>query len=215
MGECQPTGERFQRILAFSETNIFDKWYARGPQWYVYREVTHITAHFGYIALDLAGLTSDAGRRSRYLAVFNNINRALPNRPGRSMRAQLIAHPTVSGGVFWDDQWGVFSRPGSDTAHANGVVSFIVEAQEVGAEWTRTDTDRLVATLMGAILKGGTITATYLDGSSSAGWINDGWCKLGRYSVTLQKRLEVYQRAQTCQLWGNCALNAKLLLSAA
>ena len=208
--------ERFRRILAFSETNIFDKWYSRGPSAYVYRSVTHITAHFGYIALDLARLTSDAARRARYLAVFNNINHALPNRPGRSLRAQLIAHPTVSGGLFWDDQWGVFSRPGSDTAHANGVVSFIVESQEVGAEWTRTDTDRLVATLMGAILKGGSLTATYVDGSGgNGGWINDGWCKLGRYSVALQKRLEVYQRAQNCQLWGNCALNAKLLLSVA
>ena len=105
----------------------------------------------------------------------------------------------------------MFSRPGSDTAHANGVVSFIVEAVEVGAEWTRTDANRLVATLMGAILKSGSVTGTYVDGSGSGGWINDGWCKLGRYNVTLQKRLETYERSQTCQLWGNCALNARLL----
>ncbi len=202
---------RFQRILAFTETNIFDKWYARGPNWYIYREVTHITAHFGYIALNLSRLTGDSGRRSRCLAVFNNINRNLPNRPGRSLRNQLINHPTVNGGAFFDDNWGVFSRPGSDTAHANGVVSFIVESQELGAEWTRTDCNRLVATLNGAILKGGSTTATYLDGSGSGGWINDGFVKLGRFSAALQQRLESYQRAQTCQLWGNCALNARLL----
>lgn len=202
---------RFQRILAFTETNIFDKWYARGTKWYVYREVTHITAHFGYIALDLAGLTSDLNRRARCLAVFTNINRALPNYPGCSLRAQIIPHPTVSGGLFWHPTWGKFSSPGSDTAHANGVVSFIVESQELGAEWTLTDANGLIATLMGAILRS-SATATYLDGSGGDGWINDGWCKLGRYSIDLQKRLEVYQRARTCQLWGNCALNAKLLL---
>ena len=202
---------RFQRILAFTESNIFDKWYARGPNWYIYREVTHITAHFGYIALNLSRLTGDSGRRSRCLAVFNNINHNLPNRPGRSLRNQLINHPTVPGGVFFDDNWGVFSRPGSDTAHANGVVSFIVESQELGAEWTRNDCNRLVATLNGAILKSGSTTATYLDGSGSGGWINDGFVKLGRYSAALQQRLEAYKRAQNCQLWGNCALNAKLL----
>jgi len=207
--------ERFRRILAFSETNIFDKWYARGPNAYVYRSVTHITAHFGYIALDLSRLTGDAARRARYLQVFNNINHALPNYPRCSLRAQLIAHPTVRGGLFWSASWGKFSVPGSDTAHANGVVSFIVESQELGAEWTRADADRLIATLMGVILKDGSTTATYLDGSGASGWINDGWCKLGRYSVELQKRLETYQRARNCQLWGNCALNAKLLLSAA
>jgi len=202
---------RFQRILAFTESHIFDKWYARGPNAYIYREVTHITAHFGYIALDLSRLTSDAGRRSRCLAVFNNINRSLPNRPGRSMRNQLISHPTVSGGLFWNSSWGSFSRPGTDTSHGNGVVSYIVEAAELGAEWTRTDCNRLATTLMGAILKGGSTTATYIDASGAGGWINDGWCKLGRYNTTLQQRLETYQRAQTCQLWGNCALNARLL----
>ena len=127
------------------------------------------------------------------------------------MRSQLIAHPTVSGGLFWNPSWGSFSRPGTDTAHGNGVVSYIVEATELGAEWTRTDCSKLATTLMGAILKGGSTTATYIDASGSGGWINDGWCKLGRYNTTLQKRLETYERAQTCQLWGNCALNARLL----
>ncbi len=203
--------QRFQTILAFTEANIFDKWYARGPKWYVYREVTHITAHFGYIALDLALMTADAGRRSRCLAVFDNINHALPNRQRCSLRSQVIAHPSVSGALFWNPSWGSFAQPGSDTAHANGVVSFIVEAQELGAEWTLTDIGGLIATLDRVILKGGNTTATYLNGSGSDGWINDGWVKLGRYSVALQQRLETYKRAQNCQLWGNCALNAKLL----
>lgn len=203
--------QRFQNILAFSEANIFDKWYARGPKWYIYREVTHITAHFGSIALDLALMTGDASRRSRCLAVFDNINRSLPNRPGCSLRSQVIVHPAVSGALFWNPSWGSFALPGSDTAHANGVVSFIVEAQELGAEWTLTDVGGLVTTLDRVILKGGNTTATYLDGSGSDGWINDGWVKLGRYSVALQQRLETYKRAQNCQLWGNCALNAKLL----
>lgn len=203
--------QRFQNILAFTERNIFDKWYARGPKWYIYREVTHITAHFGYIALDVALMTADATRRSRCLAVFDNINHALPNRPGCSLRAQLIAHPTVSGGLFWNPSWGSFSLPGSDTAHGNGVVSFIVEAQELGMEWTLTDINGLIATLNAAILLGGSTTASYIDGSGRDGWINDGWVKLGRYSIALQQRLEAYKRAQNCQLWGNCALNAKLL----
>ena len=180
----------------------------------MYRGVAHITAHFGYIALNLAHLTADAARRARYMEVFDNINHSLPNYPGSSMRAQLIPHPTVPGAVFWDPWWGRFSRPGGDVSHAGGVVSFIVEAEELSEEWTRDDIDRLIATLNGAIWPASRLhPAQHVDGTGSGIWgLNDGWIKLGRYSVTVQKLLEESQSSRGLQQWGNAALNARYLL---
>ena len=203
----------YERILEFSEVHIFDKWYSRGPQSHIYRGVAHIAAHFGHIALNLANLTADATRRARCMEVFDNINHSLPNFPGSSLRAQLIPHPTVPGGIFWDPWWGQFSRPGGDVSHAGGVVSFIVEAEELGEEWTRDDIDGLIATLNGAIWPASRLQpALYVDGTGRGIWgLNDGWIKLGRYSVTVQKLLEESQNGRGLQQWGNAALNARYL----
>jgi hypothetical protein len=52
-----------------------------------------------------------------------------------------------------------------------------------------------------------------VDGSGRGnGFFNDGFVKLGRYGTALQRRLESHEVALNTQLYGNGALNARLLL---
>jgi hypothetical protein len=50
--------------------------------------------------------------------------------------------------------------------------------------------------------------------TGTKGWFNDGFMKLGRYSVSLQRRLEKHSVGSNTQFFGNAALNVKLLSKA-
>lgn len=209
--------DAYNRILAFSGQHIFDKWYNRQgklfPLSHIYRVNTHMSAHWAYIGLDLALLTGNVTRRQRCWLVFNNINHGPVPYYGSSLRQQLIAHPVVSGGVFWNWTWGQFGTPGSDVSHAGNVVSYIVEGVECGYEWTRDDINKLIITLNGAVWPASRTTlAQYIDGSGVGnGWLSDGWIKLGRFSGTLQDRFANHGVGRTHQFFGNGALNAAVL----
>ena len=90
-------------------------------------------------------------------------------------------------------------------------MAYIVEAHDLGVGgWTDTDISKFIMTFDKVIWKtnGGTY-AEYVDGTGSDnGWFIDGWMKLGRYNVALQKRLETHTVARSD---GNGALNAKML----
>jgi hypothetical protein len=123
---------QYDKLLTFTERNIFDKWFNRGANAYVYRVNTHMASHWGLIALNLSRITTDATRKSTYLTVVNNINRNLPNYNGAGLRKQLMAHPLNSAAYFWSDTWNSFARPGQDVSHANGMLAFVVEARDAG-----------------------------------------------------------------------------------
>jgi hypothetical protein len=65
--------EQYERLLEFSERNIFEKWFERGATRYLYRENTHMAAHWASIAMNLSLMTTDATRKARYQEVFTNI----------------------------------------------------------------------------------------------------------------------------------------------
>jgi hypothetical protein len=205
---------QYQRLLEFSERDIFEKWFERGVDSYIYRGRTHMASHWAAIALNLSLLTTDAARKARYLEVFNNINRSLPNYAS-SLRAQLGASPANTAAYFWNDSWGSHARPGQDVAHGNGVVAFIVEAHDAGMEWTDADVRALTVTLDSVIWHSAGRYAQYVDGSGSGnGWFNDGFMKLGRYDANLQRRLETHAVGNNTQFYGNAALNVRLLSEA-
>ena len=57
--------------------------------------------------------------------------------------------------------------------------------------------------------------AGFVDGSGKGnGWFNDGFMKLGRYDIEIQKRLETHQVGRGVQFYGNGALNASRLRAA-
>jgi hypothetical protein len=206
------TGYRaqYQRLLEFSEIDIFEKWFQRGANTYIYRENTHMASHWASIAMNLSLMTSDAARKARYLEVFNKINRGLPNHAS-SLRHQLGVSSVNAAASFWSDAWGSHSGPGQDVSHGNGVVAFIVEAHEAGMEWMDEDVRALTVTLDSVIWPSDGRYAQYVDGSGSGdGWFNDGFMKLGRYDAKLQCRLEAHSVGRNTQYYGNAALNVRL-----
>lgn len=206
---------QYDKLLAFSEKNIFEKWFKRGANAYIYRVNTHMSAHWALIALNLSRMTTDATRKANYLAVLNNVNLHLPNYKS-SLRQQMGASSTNSAAYFWSDTWASHSRPGQDVSHGNGVMAFIVESHDAGVEWTDADMKKFVATLNNVIWPSATKYGNYVDGSGAGnGWFNDGLVKLGRYDANLQRRLETHNVGQNTQFYANGALNAAKLLGTA
>ncbi|MBZ4420835.1 hypothetical protein [Myxococcus sp. RHSTA-1-4] len=202
---------QYERLLAFTEKNIFEKWFRRGAEDFIYRSRTHMAAHWAFIAMDLMLMTEDASARRNYQAVFDDINLGLPN-ANASLRTQLEPHPRHPDAWFWSDRWGSRERPGQDVAHANGVLAFVIEAHDAGLTWTDDDLRRFAVTLDTVIWPREGTYAEYVDGSGKGdGWFNDGLMKLGRYDIALQRRLEQHRAGQNSQFYANGALNVRLL----
>lgn len=201
----------YQRLLTFSEVNIFDKWYTRSVEDNIYRQNTHMASHWAFITMDLSRMVTNATRLARVQQVFDNINNHLPNYNNASLHGQMITSPVNSGAYFWNWDWGQFSRPGSDVSHGNGVMAYVVEAHGLGlGGWTSADMAKFVVTFRDVIWRTtGDNTAAYVDGTGSdVAWFIDGWMKLGRYDTRIQQKLETHTVSSS---HGNGALNAKLL----
>jgi hypothetical protein len=201
---------RYNSILAFARTNIFDKWYNRGANAYVYRNRTHMAAHWAYIASNLLRLESSSSRRAREKRVVSNIDLHLPNAPS-SLKGQMKRSPRNPNAYFWSDVWGSARSPGQDVAHGNGVISYVVAAHDGGnPNWTASDMARFSRTLTTLVTPAGRSPAAYVDGSGvGTGWVSDGFVKLGRYSSAVQKHLQ--SANLTYQVIANMALNAAIL----
>jgi hypothetical protein len=201
---------QYNSILAFAQTNIFDKWFHRGANAYLYRNRTHMAAHWAYIASNLSRLETSSTRLAQEKTVVSNIDLHLPN-ASSSLKAQMKPSPVNPNAYFWSDVWGSTSRPGQDVAHGNGVISYVVAAHDAGnPDWTASDMAKFSATLTTAVTPAGRAPAAYVDGSGSGtGWVSDGFVKLGRYSSAVQKHLE--SANLTYQVIANMALNASIL----
>ncbi|HEX2809739.1 MAG TPA: hypothetical protein VHN80_26545, partial [Kineosporiaceae bacterium] len=202
---------RYQRLLEFAERNVFDKWFSRGADQNIFRSRTHLGAHWALIALNLSDITTDPARRARSQQTVAAIDQRLPNYHA-SLKGQMVADPQHGGAYFWSDVWASCARPGQDVAHGNGVVAYVVEAHDHGVDWTDTDISAFVRTLSEVIWPRPGPGAEFVDGSGTGtGWFSDGFVKLGRYDVALQRRLETHQPANG-QFYANGALNAAILL---
>jgi hypothetical protein len=200
----------YERLLRFSEINIFEKWYSRGANNFIYRSRTHMASHWAYIAHELAILTSDEQRRARYRTVAEDIDHHLPNY-GSSLRGQLRAAENNTDAYWWSDVWGETIRPGQDIAHGNGVVSYVVEAHDSGGGWTDTDMARFCQTLTTSVIGTAGEYPEYVDGSGSGnGWLADGFVKLGRYDERVQLKLQDHG-VQNAQFYSAMAVNARIL----
>ncbi|HEU4423559.1 MAG TPA: hypothetical protein VFR67_13590 [Pilimelia sp.] len=195
--------QQYDRLLAFAEVHVFEKWHRRGPDDTIYRSRTHMTAHWAAIALNLALVTSDAVRRAAYRAVVDDFD--------MDLRGQMRDNPAVPQAYFWSDKWGSTDRPGQDVGHGNGVMSYVVEAHDFGTQWTPVDMDRFGVLLTAVIWPRDRVYRRYVDGTGTDnGWFADGFVKLGRYSVAVQRRLE-HHAVVNHQFIANMALNARLL----
>jgi hypothetical protein len=207
---------RYAALLDFTEKHIFDKWHSRGEN-HLYRSRTHMASHWAYIGLELSLLTDDADRKARCIQVYSKINRGLPNY-GSSLRGQLQPHQSDKSAYFWSSQWGSKDPPGQDVSHGNNMLAYVVEAHDLGVEFTQGDIADFSALLLNVLWmpdEAGDRFAGFVDGSGKGnGWFNDGFMKLGRYNAEIQKRLESHSVGRGVQFYGNGALNAHRLLAA-
>lgn len=195
--------ERYRRLLAFAETNLFDKWYSRNPESSMYRERTHMSSHWALIAMNLAELTADQRRKARCNRIVDHISSQL--------RRQLRRNPVEPTAWFWSDVWGSAKRPGQDVGHGNAVVTYAAEARDRNQGWSAADMAAFGALLTKVVWPGGTTYRAYVDGTGTDnGWWSDGFVKLGRYDPAVQLRLEKHQVVND-QFAANMALNARLL----
>lgn len=166
-----------------------------------------MASHWAYISLELAHITESEARRTAAKRIVQEIN--------HSLRNQMVPHPDVVGGYFWDQKWNAMNLPGQDVAHGNAVIAYIVEAAELGEGWSKDDIRALALTFRESIWRvdGDHVEyAAFVDGSGEGtGWFSDGFIKLGRFDQEVQKRLEGHKTGRTTQFYGTAALNAKRL----
>ena len=205
---------RYDQVLAFTETDIFDKWYSRGADENIYRSRTHMASHWAYIALDLAEVTTNPQRRAKCLQVVGNINDGLPNYPS-SLHAQMRSSMEDPEAYWWSSVWGSDNGESQDVAHGNGDIAYVVEAYDLRAGWTADDIRRLSRTLTSFVLGRDGQYPEFVDGSGhGSGWVADGFVKLGRYQPAVQAALEVHG-VQNAQYFAAMAANAAILAKTA
>jgi hypothetical protein len=202
--------QQYARILAFTETDIVDKWLERGADDYIYRNRAHTAAHWAMIALNVARLTDDPERRALCLEIVRRIDDDLPNYPS-SLHEQMRPHPGDPSAFWWSDVWGETEGPGQDVAHGNGVIAYVVESHDLGGSWTDLDVARLSSTLTEFVMGTAGNHPAYVDGTGQDnGWLSDGWVKLGRYDPAVQVLLESHP-VQNWQFHAAMAENAHYL----
>lgn len=209
--DVDPTwSTRFDTILAFTETNIWDKWYSRGTS-NLYRNRTHMASHWAFIAMHLKALTSDVTRQGQCQTVMDDIDfDGMANNGGASLRGNmsLLANPADAGAYWWSNVWNDSTLPGQDVDHGNGVLAYLAEAMAYGSYWNGADAVKLIKIL--SVIEP---TSAYIDGTGTdTGWWADGFVKLGRFSDAAQLLIESHGGTTSQgQFRANMALNAAVL----
>jgi hypothetical protein len=191
---------QYDKVLTFSEKNMFDKWMSRGSD-NIYRSHTHMSAHWAMIAFDLAKTSTNAANVKKYETVYKTFD--------ADLHKQL--KKTTVGGYAWSAPW--YNYQVQDVSHGNAVMAYVIHANAYGnTTWTNADMTAFTITLNKTIWPSVNKTAEFVDGTGTDnGWFNDGFVDLGRFDGALQKRLEGHKVGQNMQLYASLALNAHLL----
>jgi len=151
-----------------------------------------MSSHWGQIAWFLSEIKNDDKYRTVYSGWSSGMTEG--SYKGESMRKQLREVSLSSGtvGYIWNSEWG--SMTGSnDVSHANAEVELMVLGAEMNDYWTLNDMENLINTFDQLIIKSSNWdnNAYFIDGSGSEAALWDqGWVQLGRFSETLQSKLE-------------------------
>lgn len=219
----------FTRTLDFVETNIWDKWISRGVRdsknryYFLLLSRTHMASHWAYIAAELYFLSGKMNRQDDYLNFVNTYNKKLEGNFHR-----------YGNYISWNQTWDSNKHTTSiiqDVSHGNLVISYIVEAYDLGL-WTDYDAiERIINTLKDKLwdpedclfrdnMDGTTIHAGPLLGDVGS-FQSDGFVKLTRYDKSL---FPVYEKFIECskyltawyqygQLFASLAFSKKILSS--
>jgi hypothetical protein len=215
----------YNTLLDFVETSGWGKWYSRGgnsslKNSYLMRARTHMSAHWGLVALYLSETTNDNTIRQQCLSFLNVLN-------GR-LRKNFRVHPTDTKSYIWNATWDD-SRGTTivqDVSHGNHVVSYIVESYALGKYWKRDDIDKLCNLVKDVLYDDAnnsfydTLDRSALNGTTTKGsYQSDGWVKLAKYDSSVynlyvkfaKNKKEVTRYNQDGQFFANMALNAGVL----
>jgi len=214
----------YTTTLAFTEKNIWEKWYSRGYKLggkTIFEGRTHMESHWAYMACILSKITTDSGKKAEYIDAYTTYNALL--------KSNFKTRSDMPGVYIWNSTWdSKTSRDQTfvqDVSHGNLVVSYIVEAHDLSVFWTTTDINNLCNLVKKYLWINNKFTfkdnldgSTKLQTTSRGGFQSDGWVKLGRYDRTLQSIYEKYVAYNSTnyyvtdgQLFANLALNEQLL----
>jgi hypothetical protein len=202
---------RAATILSFAEVNVWEKWWQRGVNSYIYREATHMNSHAVFIAHQLEALSSDGTRLTQARTVIDNHDYAgVPGQSGggHSFRNQLRDNSADAAAYEWDWDWA--GTEIQDVSHGGADAGYVSEAFDRDTYWAQADLDRLCLTLTNVIMPGGGGSGSAnIDGTGNGtGWIADGWSKLGRHSVATQQALEAWGTQGQAQYMAQMAVSA-------
>ena len=216
---------QYDSILAFTEKNIFYKWYNQSLG-NIYRTNTHMASHWAFICLELSRITTNQDIKDKCTAVYQNMDSGSMPLQNSSFRNELIPNPNDPTAYFWNYNWNQDSRPGSDTAHGSHMISYLIEAHEQGSYWTTNDMQKFANMVKNVIWNqslSNPVFSDNVDGSYDNhiyGYYVAELVKLGRFDPEVQEIFEHLDQPPgkgfyNTQFYGNGALNAKLLSSSA
>ena len=219
--------------LNFVEKDIWEKWESRGIKLhnkyaFLFLSRTHMACHWAYIAAELSFLTNSQENKSDYLAFVNLYNSKLED--------NFYKYDKY---ISWHSTWD-FNLDNTinkntpiiqDVSHANLVVSYIVEAYDLGL-WKDSDAiQRIINTLKDKIWDpSDCLFKDNLDGtmfvsshtSPTGSFQSDGFAKLTRFDKSL---FSIYEKFMNCsryliypwlqygQLFANLALSERFILT--
>lgn len=194
---------QYGTLMSFVSYNGWEKWYTRGEKedscyYYLFRNRTHMTSHWALVALYMSKLDFDVEKKVQYdtfLTMYND-----------QLRKNLI---TTKDGAYrwnmtWDYAWPISlnCNPPSDfsiiqdAAHGDHVVTYVIEAYEMGCYWNEKDIKSFARTLRLELFNrednffyadlDGNIEESLKCGIEYA----DGFIKLGRYDKRVLKCFE-------------------------
>lgn len=216
--------------LEFVENDVWGKWESRGisignKYRFLLLGRTHMASHWAYIAAELSFLTTSAANKTDYLSFVNLYNYNLE-------RNFYKYDNYISWNSTWDynlDSTKNINPPiVQDVSHANLVVSYLVEAHDLGL-WNDVDAiKRLINTLKYKLWD--STNCTFKDDMEGVIYDSkdirpkgvfqaDGFVKLTRYDSSL---FQIYQKFLSCthyisygyqygQLFANLTLSEQLI----
>src|SRR5690606_25030718 len=171
---------------------------------YLFRSRTHMTSHWGIVALYLRELTDDEQEKEQYSKLLSLYDQQLKS------NLRLTKDKAYVWNMTWDNPWpyetgcnGPENTIIQDVSHGKYEVSYIVEAFDLTKGiWGRQDIERLINTVKYVLydssrkrfngdLNGGFDTKTS-DGIQMA----DGFLKLARYDRQLISLFESVRHRQ-------------------
>ncbi len=199
----------FQKRLAWTEKNIWDKWASLGQDRYQYRVNTYMTSHWARIAMELYLITE----KDAYLQFFENVSfKGHPAIKNNHLRNRLYDNVTVNPPAFnMYSNWETPSSP-PDASHFADLVSFWTTAAENNMYWNQPpfddDMQKLISTYFKVVhlpekdlTQKSMMGAGFIDGTSDQNGIGPydkasvslgTHINLGRFDEAAQTIIETY-----------------------